>query len=380
MERRDFLRAGVAAAAAAAVPGSHAAADPFPGPLGLADGSFRRADGPIRLNSNENPLGIAPSARMAILEALADANRYPGAYARALQERLAAYHRVDRESVVLGNGSTEALQMVVQAVARPGTRLVIPHPTFEHVERYADPFRLELVKVPLLGDYAHDLDRMRDATRRSSRTVLVYICNPNNPTGSLTRSADVDAWIADAPENVVFLVDEAYWHYTDAPSYTSALRWVHERPNVVVVRTFSKIYGMAGLRLGYAVAHPETARKVAVYASGSNTNVLALAAGDASLEDRPYLRESRRVNDDGKRILEDGLDELGIERIPSHANFVMYRVEDTNEFRDRMREHDILVGRPFPPMVAYNRTSIGTPDQMHRVVEALHSLRRAGHV
>ncbi len=190
----------------------------------------------------------------------------------------------------------------------------------------------------------------------------------------------MDAWIADAADNVLFLVDEAYFHYTDAPGYTSALRWVHDRPNVVVTRTFSKIYGMAGLRLGYAVAHPETARKVAEYAAGSNTNVLALAAADASLEDRPYLRESRRTNDEGRRILEDALDEMGIERIPSHANFVMYRVGDTVGFRDRMRAFDIHVGRPFPPMVAWNRTSIGTPEEMHRTVEALHSLRRSGHV
>lgn len=376
MERRDFLRAGLVAAAATTLPRAARAettADPLAGLFG-----HRRADGPVRLSSNENPLGIAPSARRAILDSLGETNRYPSS--RALRDRIAAYHGVPPESVVMGNGSTEALQMVVQAVARPGTRLVIPDPTFEHVERYAEPFRLELVKVPLLGDYGHDLGRMRDATRGGRRTVLVYVCNPNNPTGSITPSADVDAWIADAPDNVVFMVDEAYFHYTDAPAYHSALKWVKERPNVVVVRTFSKIYGMAGLRLGYAVAHPDTARMVAAYAANSNTNILALAAADASLEDRDYLRHSRQTNDDGKRIMLDALDDLGIEYIPSHANFVMFRVGDTVAFRDGMRGYDIQVGRPFPPMLEFNRTSVGTPEEMERFVDALRSMRRAGNV
>ncbi len=372
MERRHFLRAGLATAALATLPRRGFAADPLAGLFNV-----RAEDGPLRLNSNENPLGIAPSARAAIVDKLVDANRYPGREKRALVSRIAAMHGVEPANIVMGNGSAEVLQMVVQMLAAPGTTVVIPDPTFEQVEGYAMPYRkdVRLVKMPLARDYSHDLDRMSAAAGKGRGAVLVYVCNPNNPTGSITPTAAVDAWIASAPDNVWFLVDEAYIHYVDAPGYESALKWIGKKPNVIVARTFSKIYGMAGMRLGYGVAHADTIEKLNAFAADSNTNILALAAADASLDDQAYLRQARQANDEGRRILCGALDEMGIPYIPSQANFVMYQVGDTNAFQKRMRERDIWVGRPFPPMLEYNRTSIGTPEQMHRFVEVLEDFR-----
>lgn len=375
MERRHFLQAGFATAALATLPRRFAAdsraADPLAGLFNVRASD----DGPLRLNSNENPLGIAPSARRAVIEKLVDANRYPGAEKRALVRRIAAMHGVQPENIVMGNGSTEVLQMMVQALAAPGTRLVIPDPTFEQVEGYAEPFNLDLVKVPLTRAYVHDLARMEAAAREGRGAVLVYVCNPNNPTASITPTAAVDAWIQRAPDNVWFLIDEAYFHFVDRPGYESALKWIAKNPKVVVARTFSKIYGMAGMRLGYGVAHPDTISKLDAFAADSNTNILALAAADATLDDQPYLGKARQANDEGRRILCDALDELGIGYIPSQANFVMFQVGDTRTFQKRMRERDIWVGRPFPPMLEYNRTSIGTPEQMGRFVEVLKDFR-----
>lgn len=371
MERRHFLRTGLAATALATLPRRGFAADPLAGLFNVRASD----DGPLRLNSNENPLGIARSARAAIIDKLVDANRYPGAEKRALVARIAAMHGVQPENIVMGNGSSEVLQMAVQMLAAPGTRLVIPDPTFEQVEGYAKPFNLDLVKVPLTSTWVHDLARMEAAARAGRGAVLVYVCNPNNPTGSITPTAAVDAWIERAPDDVWFLVDEAYFHFVDASGYESALKWIATKPNVIVARTFSKIYGMAGMRLGYGVAHPDTARKLDAFAADSNTNILALAAADASLDDQAYLRQARQANDEGRRILCDALDELGIGYIPSQANFVMFKVGDTKAFQKRMRERDIWVGRPFPPMLEYNRTSIGTPEQMGRFVEVLKEFR-----
>jgi histidinol-phosphate aminotransferase len=208
---------------------------------------------------------------------------------------------------------------------------------------------------------------------------VVYVCNPNNPTGTITRSADVDAWIADAPERTLFLVDEAYFEYADHPDYWTARKWIDSKPNVVVVRTFSKIFGMAGMRLGYGMAHPETARKLQAFMANSNTNVLACAAGIASLGDDGLMGRSVDVNTKAKQIATTTLDELGLEYIPTQTNFIMHRINgDLQAYIGRMRDQGIRVGRPFPPMLEWNRVSFGLPEEMGRWAEALRGMRAVG--
>ncbi|NIP78307.1 MAG: aminotransferase class I/II-fold pyridoxal phosphate-dependent enzyme [Gemmatimonadetes bacterium] len=387
MRRRAFLQATLTATATAALTRPAEAVALTAGDLSP---TRRAPTGPLRLNSNENALGPSEAARRAIVAGIGEANRYTHLVATELRQRVAEHHGVGAESVVFGNGSTEVLQMAVQAMAvretvpagvsaggaqradavaapAPGgpARLVVADPTFEHVEDYAGPWGLELVKVPLAADHSHDLDRMREAAGaavRAGRPTLVYVCNPNNPTGSLTPTGEVESWIREAGDEVVFLVDEAYFEYVDHPTYRSALP-------------------LAGLRLGYAVAHPRTARRIAAFSANSNLNIMGLLAAGASLGDRDHVRRSLEANEAARRVTYAVLDELGLERIPSHTNFVMHRVPgDVRDYIRRMAERDVRVGRPFPPMLGHNRLSFGTPDEMERFAGVLREFRRAGWV
>lgn len=378
MRRRDFfLRAG---AVSGLVAGTNAFGG-FGSPLaGLVGAPGRRAsDGAVRLNSNENPLGISPAAKDALVEAIVLANRYPSDQQGQLVAKLAAAHEVDEGQIVIGTGSAEVLQMVVQAYAAPRARLVMADPTYEAVTNYQRTEAYELVKVPLTSDHAHDIGRMREAAESSGHPALVYLCNPNNPTATITPSAEIDAWIADAPEHVFFLSDEAYIEYVDDERMWSSLPWIAKKRNVVVVKTFSKIYGLAGLRIGYGIAHPHTAMRLMDFASRNNVNQLAIAAAGASFRDQALMEESREVNRESRQMVESTLDELGLEYMPTQANFLMHRINgDLATYRNRMADEGFLVGRDFPPMLDWNRLSFGLPGDMGRFCETLRTFRGKG--
>jgi histidinol-phosphate aminotransferase len=379
MDRRGFVTSGMAAGIAGL------------GGLGGTAGVLERAgfwrvgktlpDGTVRLSSNENPLGLAPSARQAVVDALVNANRYPGEWVDPVAETLAKRLGVTTDKLVLGAGSTEILQMAVQAFQSPRSPIVIAEPTFEDVPRYQRPFAYEMTAVPLTAGMAHDLGRMREVAERGGRPALVYVCNPNNPTGTLTASRDVDAWIAEAPESTMFLVDEAYFEYASDPSYWTAMKWVDTKRNVLVVRTFSKIFGMAGMRLGYGVAHPDTAQRLRDFVCSSSVNVLACAAGMASMADDGLVGRSVKVNGEAKAIAVRTLDGLGLEHLPTNTNFIMHRINgDLQTYIGRMREAGVRVGRPFPPMTTWNRVSFGLPEEMGRWADALKAMRAVGHI
>ena len=378
MERRDFLRRGALTGllAGAVVP----AADPLAA-LSLAPRPRRLANGDIRLSSNENPLGISPAARQAVVDAITVANRYPRDQREALVARLAAAHEVAPDQIVMGVGSSEVLQMAIQAYAGPRTRLVLADPTYEDAVTYQHTHAYEMVKVPLNASYEHDLGRMREAVGDDGRPAVVYICNPNNPTGGTTPSAAVDAWIGEARENVFFIVDEAYTEYVDDPAYHTALPWVASKPNVLVVKTFSKVYGMAGLRLGYGISHQSAAVRLNDFVAKNNTNQLALAAAEASLGDEALIQKSIQVNREAKRITIDVLDELGLEHLPTQTNFIMHRISgDLEQYRRRMADAGLRVGRAFPPMLEWNRLSFGLPEDMERFADTLRGFRQKGWV
>jgi histidinol-phosphate aminotransferase len=380
MDRRGFVTTGITAGLAGLTGAGTGLAATFhrTGPWRVGK---TLADGTVKLSSNENPLGLAPSARQAVRDAIPDANRYPGDFSPPLYQALARHLGVREENIVLGAGSTEILQIAVQAYQGPNVPLVIAEPTFEDVPRYQRPLSFELEAVPLTKGLAHDLDGMRSVAEGARRPAVVYICNPNNPTGTLTPSRDLDAWIGGAPETTMFLVDEAYFEYTEDPSYWSALKWIEDRPNVIVVRTFSKIYGMAGMRLGYAVAHPDTVRRLREFVMANNPNVLAAAAGLASLEDEGLVARSIDVNRGAKDVTHRTLDELGLEYLPTHTNFIMHRINgDLRRYIGRMREAGVRVGRPFPPMMEWNRLSFGLPEEMERWAETLRDFRKRGWV
>ncbi len=368
MKRRTFLLAGL---------GATSLLPTFIAPVGVRSLLALRPKSPLRLNRNENPLGLSDIARRAIAEGLDDANRYPIELRPKLLDALAAKHHVKPEQIVLGNGSTEILQMAVQAAAGPDLTAIVPDPTFEDVPKYAETSGVRMEKVPLRPTFEHDLERMEATARMAKGPVLVYICNPNNPTGTLTPSADVDRWIQAAPDRITFAVDEAYCDYVEDAGYWSAQKWVDTHPKVIVVHTFSKIYAMAGMRLGYAIAHPKTAERLGRFASGNNVNHLAVVAALASLGDDAFAHQSLAVNRQARDILYHCLDDLGVEYLRSHTNFVMHRIQgDLDTYIKRMREHDIWVGRPFPPMLNHSRVSIGVPEEMQVFADALRSFRQ----
>jgi histidinol-phosphate aminotransferase len=322
------------------------------------------AGGPILLNSNENAYGLFPSVEKAALEGLRVANRYPFKIYNDAAERIAACNKVSPKQVLLGNGSTEVLAMAARAFTGPGHKLIAAVPTFESVLVYARDRGAQVVEVPLTATYAHDLDAM--LARAGSDTGLVYICNPNNPTATLTPRRDIESFLRKLPASTYVLIDEAYHHFaTDSPDYQSFIEKPVDDPRVIVARTFSKIYGMAGLRLGYSVATPETTRRLQPWQLEDNGNMIALHAAIAALADDTAMRAAvaRNASDRKEFLRQAAVRKL--HAIPSYANFAM--VETGRPVRQvirHFRDDNIAVGRPFPRMENFLRVSFSKPDDM----------------
>jgi histidinol-phosphate aminotransferase len=329
--------------------------------------------GPIRLSANENPYGPPPAARQAIARAAEIGHRYPDDLADRVRDAIARKHAVARESVLLGCGSSQILQMADAAFLGPGRKVVAAEPTFEAVLAYAAVLHAEAVKIPETSSFRHDLDRM--ATACDDSTGLVYVCNPNNPTGTVVSGKDLAGFLARVPKNVTVLVDEAYHDFVEDPGYRTALELVPDFGNVVVARTLSKIYGLAGMRLGYAVASPEKIRKLGDFASWDNVNAAVLSAALACLEDPELVPQRRRAMNGTRRWLCAELEREGRRYIPSEANFVMIDVGgDVAPAIAAFRSRGIHVGRRFPSMATWLRISVGTPEEMRAFATALRDI------
>ncbi|MFV1988819.1 MAG: histidinol-phosphate transaminase, partial [Gemmatimonadota bacterium] len=361
--------AGLAATPLAATVGSRAFAPIF--------NPRSSTDGIVKLSSNENPLGLSQAARHAIVNGLDEANRYPGNTGDAVYAALSDFLGISRDHLFLGAGSTEVLRVAVQAWSGPGARLIYAQPTFEDVPGYSRPFPFEHVTVPLTADYEHDIPRMREEADKSSGPTIVYVCNPNNPTGGITPTAAVESWMKEAGEQTLFLIDEAYLEFVDDARYRTAVPFVKDMPNVIVVRTFSKIYAMAGIRLGYGIAHPSTVRRIAPFVTRNNPNHLAGVAAVASLGDRELVGRSVSVNAEARDIVQGCLDDLDIAHLPSETNFIMHGIRgELLDYNNRMLDAGFRVGRPFPPMLDWSRLSMGMPEDMARFAETLRDFRK----
>ncbi|HTK95692.1 MAG TPA: aminotransferase class I/II-fold pyridoxal phosphate-dependent enzyme [Terriglobales bacterium] len=360
VSRRNFLRVGgigLGAAAASTLPLPAFAKNCEPP-------RTSRPGGPILLNSNENPYGPLPAAKAAMGQALEIANRYPDFHYTHLVEVVAKTHGVRKEQVHVACGSTEVLKMAADAFAANGARLVVPHPTFEAISHYTQAEHGNVIKVPLRDDYAHDLPAMLRAM--GAGPGLFYICNPNNPTGSLTPQAEIEDFIKKLPPNTYVLVDEAYHHFaTGAPEYKSFIDNPVADERVFVARTFSKVYGMAGLRLGYAVGAPDTIKQLDTRVLEDDVNCVAAACGIASLgATAEMLAAAKRMTED-RKAFQTACDQRGIKYISSYANFAMIDCGTaSNEVRNTMKASGLLIGRPFPPMDKWCRVSFGTPEEM----------------
>ena len=341
---------------------------PLVGRVAEAATKRTRPEDAIILSSNENPYG--PSAGALEAAGRAAANRYPDGLEEQAREAIAKHHGVAVEQVLLGCGSSEVLQMADEAYCGPGKRVVAAEPTFEAVLAYAKVVHADGVKVPLTSDFRHDLPKMAAACDAS--TGLVYVCNPNNPTATIVSGDEMAAFAAKVPASATILVDEAYHHFVEDPRYRSSLELVGTRPNVVVARTFSKIYGMAGLRLGYAVGSKETIATMAPYASWSNTNAAVLAAAAASLADPDLVPRQKKLLNDTRKWLVAELAKQGYRTMQSEANFVMIDVSgDVTPVIQAFRAKKILVGRKFPSLPNWLRVTVGKRDEVSAFLAVL---------
>jgi len=320
--------------------------------------------GPVRLDNNENVYGPSRKTAAAIRAALGSVNRYPFNEYDGLIDRIARAHKVKTEQILLGCGSSEILRLAVAAFLGPGKQLIQASPTFESMDHYARSAGAEVISVPLTATFAHDLDAMLARTGTSS--TLVYICNPNNPTASLTPRSDIESFIGKLPGNSYVLIDEAYHHYAgQSAMYASFLDRSVENERVIVSRTFSKIYGLAGLRLGYGIASARTAKQMNAYATIDNVNGVVVRAGLAALDDAPSVAEFIKRNEDARQEFFNQAMARMLKPIDSHTNFVMMNTHHPAEQAiEHFRKNNVLIGRRFPAMDSYIRVSFGTPDEM----------------
>ena len=326
----------------------------------------------VRLSANENPFGPSQKALQAMTDSFGLACRYPDEHNNVLIDKLAKLNNVDRDQILLGDGSGEILKLCAETfTGAQNGKLVAADPTFEAIISGASANGAEVVKVPLTSTFAHDLEKML-ATAKSG---LIYVCNPNNPTASITPKAELQDFIAKTPRATTILVDEAYFHYADSPDYESVIALVKEHPNLIVSRTFSKIYGMAGIRCGYCVAQKETVERMRRNQMWDSVNCMALAAATASVDDLDHVPNGQRLNKEAKTFTTSELEKMGYKIIPSHANFIMFDCKrPVVPLIKAMKEQNVHVGRLFPALPNHMRLTIGKKAEMETFLAAFRQL------
>ena len=321
----------------------------------------------VKLASNENPLGMSPKARAAVERAISGIERYPDQFdlVAALSQRLG----VRPEQIVLGNGSNDVLDMVGRVFLAPGRTSVFAQHAFAVYPLATMAAGAQCIEVPA-RDHGHDLAAMRAAIRPDTR--VVWLANPNNPTGTFIPGREIKAFLDVVPADVIVVLDEAYNEYLAPADRYDSVAWLTAHPNLVITRTFSKIYGLAGLRIGYAVAVPEVADLMNRVRHPFNVNNLALAAATAALEDHAFLADSYESNRRGMEQIVAGLKRLGLAHIPSHGNFVAFEVGDAASVNEKLLHQGVIV-RPVAGygMPRHLRVTIGTEAENARFLDAL---------
>jgi len=374
ISRREFFsHLGAGAIAGTAVPALRALPVPPAMELALwgnsapaaheASGEARSGE-PVLLYRNENPYGPSDKVLKVLRDSASASNRYPRTEYDTLIDKLAALHQVKREQIVLGCGSGEILCMAAMAFLGSGKKVVLPAPTFPALGNLAKNSGTEVAEVPLGKHYEHDLNAMLAHCDES--TNLVYLCNPNNPTGSITQRKDMELFMTRLPSRTFILVDEAYHHFASPDSgYVSFLDDSFPNSHLIVARTFSKVYGLAGMRIGYAVASREVAKRLAAGFPAWSVSVVTARAASAALDDQEYVRLGVKRNSDDR---EEFMKEAAARKlfvIPSQTNFVMLDPQRSpDEVIAHLKKHNILIGPKYPVLDKYIRVSLGKPEEM----------------
>jgi len=335
-------------------------------------------DGAIRIGSNENPNGPSPSAIEAARVAVMEGHRYPGAATSKLIDAISKAHGVAAGQIMLSGGSGDLLRAAVRAFTSKERALVTGSPSYEQPVRLAQQAGVPVHEVPLTADLKLDLAPMLATSNGSG---LVYICNPNNPTSTVVPSARVRELIervAGSSPATTVLVDEAYFEYADVSAYSTLVPLITQYPSLVIVRTFSKIHGMAGMRVGYAIAQEKTLAVMREQHSASGISVMSFAAAAASLADSAAIQRNQTLNRETRAVTVAAFEKAGFKVAASQANFVMVDVRrDAKAYGDAAREKGVYIGRPFPPLNTWARITVGTRTEMDRALPVLLDLLKA---
>ena len=326
----------------------------------------------IKLASNENPLGASPKA-LAVLKKPGDLSRYPDGNGFRLKTALADYHSVHADQITLGNGSNEILELIARAILIPEHEVIFSEHAFAVYPLVTQAIGARAVVVPA-KEWGHDVDGMLTAITQNSR--LMFIANPNNPTGTWLKKAELRCLLESVPEDLIVVVDEAYFDYVQEADYPDCIKWLTDFPNLLVTRTFSKAYGLAGLRIGYGVAHRDLADLLNRVRQPFNINSLALACAEAALDDRAHVQKTVSNNQAGMRYLTDVFKQMALDYIPSAGNFVCI------DFRRPARDiynrllHEGVIVRPIDNygMPNHLRVTIGREEENKRFIEALEKM------
>jgi histidinol-phosphate aminotransferase len=329
----------------------------------------------IRLGSNENPYGPSPKARKALADAIDAGNRYPGQGLSDLRQAIAEYESLTPEQILITAGSSELLGIAGLMAGTQGGRIIASHPTFPFLMRYASQFSAEWIKVPVTEDHQYNLVGITKEV--NDKTRLVFLCNPNNPTGAELPRSILDPYCKLVSEQTMVYVDEAYIEFADGGVRASLASLTRDNPNIIIGRTFSKIYGMAGLRIGYAIAHPDTIDQFERYSCGANMtpSVTSLAAARASLGDDSFIAHCLEMNQETKDMVYAKFQQWGIEYIPSSTNFVFFRTSRFGSANvvQAMQEKYILI-RDYGDVPGWARVSMGTVAEIQSFLDALEGM------
>ncbi|MFI4923213.1 MAG: histidinol-phosphate transaminase [Burkholderiales bacterium] len=328
----------------------------------------------VKLASNENPLGASPKALAAIRLVLSQIARYPDGNGFALKQALSARLKVKPEQIVLGNGSNDVLELAARAFLSPGTQAVYSQHAFAVYPLATQACGAQGIEAPA-KNFGHDPEAMLQAV--TSQTRIVFIANPNNPTGTLLSTDELLSFLRRLPKKVLVVLDEAYNEYLPEELKTPSVSWLQEFSNLVVTRTFSKAYGLAGLRVGYALAHAGVADLMNRVRQPFNVNSISQAAAVAALDDHEFVMQSYQLNQQGMRQITQSFKRLGIRFIPSYGNFVCFHVGDASALYQRLLRRGVIV-RPIADygMPEWLRVSIGLHEENEKFLKTLESLMR----
>ena len=323
---------------------------------------------PVRMMFNENPYGPSQVARRAMRKAFNESNLYSMRGAKAeFKELMAKLNGVTPDHIAVGFGSGEILKKAALMNGIDKGELLSPSLTFETINRYAKTMQSNVKRIPMTKNIGIDLDKMSE--KISSKTKMVYLCNPNNPTGLLMDTNDLKLFCKQISQKAIVFVDEAYHEYVVDPKYRSMIDLVKSGENIIISRTASKVHGLAGLRVGFAISTPSIIKRLESYLTDS-LNIIGLRAAIASYQDQRFQKHSIEMNNKAKSIVTDFLDSKGIQYLDSQTNFIFIKTGiEITELQPAMEKNGVLVGRPFPPFTTWCRLSLAKPEEMPRFNE-----------